>query len=1146
VALESVKFTFQGLAGSGFQESNQLTFQVLDLAGQPAAAGISVIFTHAALGTSYIGARTNCTVTAATQTTCTAAASTDATGKASITLQSGQIAGLASVVAVAVAGATQASTVATVPFVGAKPSAAHISLDCTPKNVPALSSVNADCTRSTYAGAGITCTATFLDRYDNAVAAPVTANFVAEAGTIAGPVTTAQFDPTKPVQAGLGVATTALTVLGGKLPTGVGDDPTADPLFPGEASATFTDACGTDRVHNPRDGLVSVLVWTRGEEGDCANGVFVDMGEPFVDANDNGHYDVGETFIDVNGNGRYDGPNATCETDAVIWTETRVLYSGQPAVLQQGGAEVLSRIVAGSIDPSSPAYSWTPEPPAPLPTFPDVVTGSVTASDALSVVVMDQNLNPVAPAATTTVTSGGSGLLALTSDADSGAVDGLGMRFVLQFCDASGGNCASRCTATNSPCRAVPRVSGFEFGRWSRRTVGGACSAPGSDQILATAALGGSQVALTPVTVTCQPCAAGLSACGAACVDLQIDTSNCGACGTACGAGVACSQGVCQGGVATSSYALSLAADRSSIPADGVATTAVTATVTYGGAPAAGRVVTFSATGPGALEATTVTTDVTGKATVTLRSTGASGAVTVTASDVVAGSKSVAVNAPLLGNITVASQQYEVQGVRNSGYQETSAITFQVADALGQPYPAGLRVGFSHASVAGSSISPDFAFTDGSGRVSLSLTSGTAAALVNVSATANAGGAATTGFVKSAFVGALPNGAHLHVDCTPKNIPALVQNDCLSSYYDGPGNNVACTVTVGDIYGNAVGIPVLVSLMTEAGTAGPAMQTAAYTFGPPPNAQADLGTATAFINVTGGRLPKDVGNLSTDPLSDALFPNEPGHVFEDACGPSRAHNPRDGLVSVLVMVRGQQGFVDLNGDGIHQDGEPYLDRGEPFLDLNDDGVHQDDEPYIDANGNGWYDGPGGGYDAHPNQIIWAETRILYSGAADPGAVLFQPPAAPFAVSGTTSGPTAVAFPLLIGDANLNPVSRSQGIDKYGVVWSDSVTATGPVSASLFEPALMSSGSLDNQLGLFFGQVFCALDGVSSCSNACTAANSPCRLVPRIEFFPPSALTRVTVAGTCSGGGGAAPATVTATVDASGVPVSLPLSGTCTP
>lgn len=46
-------------------------------------------------------------------------------------------------------------------------------------------------------------------------------------------------------------------------------------------------------------------------------------------------------------------------------------------------------------------------------------------------------------------------------------------------------------------------------------------------------------------------CATGYTQCGSDCVDLTTDPENCGACGRACPAGVACAGGVCAGSPVT-------------------------------------------------------------------------------------------------------------------------------------------------------------------------------------------------------------------------------------------------------------------------------------------------------------------------------------------------------------------------------------------------------------------------------------------------------------------------------------------------------------------------------------------------------------------------------------------------------------------
>ncbi|HSP78227.1 MAG TPA: hypothetical protein VLQ93_06840, partial [Myxococcaceae bacterium] len=93
-------------------------------------------------------------------------------------------------------------------------------------------------------------------------------------------------------------------------------------------------------INNPRDSLVTIIAYTRGEEyfsDTNSNGLrdpdeqFIDQGEPFVDSNDNGVWDVGETYIDeAPADGQWNGPNGTWDNDTTIWTETRILYTGRP------------------------------------------------------------------------------------------------------------------------------------------------------------------------------------------------------------------------------------------------------------------------------------------------------------------------------------------------------------------------------------------------------------------------------------------------------------------------------------------------------------------------------------------------------------------------------------------------------------------------------------------------------------------------------------------------------------------------------------------------------------------------------------------------------------------------------------------------
>ena len=111
---------------------------------------------------------------------------------------------------------------------------------------------------------------------------------------------------------------------------------------------------------NPRDGLVRIVAFTRGEEDfvdNNADGLFVrgqdsllpgmDLPEPFVDADDDETWTrnlpteapgatVSEVFRDTNQDRAWTGPNNNWDANTEIWTSTTVLWVGEPAPLGQG------------------------------------------------------------------------------------------------------------------------------------------------------------------------------------------------------------------------------------------------------------------------------------------------------------------------------------------------------------------------------------------------------------------------------------------------------------------------------------------------------------------------------------------------------------------------------------------------------------------------------------------------------------------------------------------------------------------------------------------------------------------------------------------------------------------------------------------
>ncbi|MBW2630858.1 MAG: hypothetical protein JRC90_03690 [Deltaproteobacteria bacterium] len=150
---------------------------------------------------------------------------------------------------------------------------------------------------------------------------------------------------------------------------------------------------GYSTANHPRDGLCSVLVYTRGEEhfDDInANGVYDDLPvpepfldtlpDPFCDHNDDGSHDDGSTdpwelFISADGSGVYNGTlNSVWDsalTDKLLFRNFKILVTGAPVIMSDTA------------------------------TF-DIPNGG---SSVINVVVCDRNLNPLTPGSTVTIST---------------------------------------------------------------------------------------------------------------------------------------------------------------------------------------------------------------------------------------------------------------------------------------------------------------------------------------------------------------------------------------------------------------------------------------------------------------------------------------------------------------------------------------------------------------------------------------------------------------------------------------------------------------------------------------------------------------------------------------------------------------------
>jgi hypothetical protein len=171
---------------------------------------------------------------------------------------------------------------------------------------------------------GSTCGFALADRLRNRIPAGTPVRFTTEAGSVNAVVAADES----------GRGTTNLLVT---------EPPPVDvpPIrYPNLMEPSWTRP-GSMVVLNPRDALVRVVASTRGEEGfvdrdgdhQYTEGVDElgpgdDVGEPFVDANDNNAWDALESFDDVDNDGEYDPPNDLWDANTVIWRSTTVLWTG--------------------------------------------------------------------------------------------------------------------------------------------------------------------------------------------------------------------------------------------------------------------------------------------------------------------------------------------------------------------------------------------------------------------------------------------------------------------------------------------------------------------------------------------------------------------------------------------------------------------------------------------------------------------------------------------------------------------------------------------------------------------------------------------------------------------------------------------------
>lgn len=411
----------------------------------------------------------------------------------------------------------------------------------------------------------------------------------------------------------------------------------------------------------------------------------------------------------------------------------------------------------------------------------------------------------------------------------------------------------------------------------------------------------------------------------------------------------------------------------------------------------------------------TETTDNNGQIQVALGGDEEAGTATVTATHVFSNAvATTTVAIKTLNAVTHVSTKCDnkactIMGKAGSDYNETAAVTFKVTEAGGK-IAEGVPVAFSLSENApsGTTVTP-MGVTDAKGEAVAVVTSGSTVGSFAVTATVIEGSLAAIS-PTIGVRGAKPSNQGFSFTCAKVNVSAYVSNTPPASY------SVTCSFLLVDTTNNPVGTGAQVFFKTEAGSIPTSAASTAFSS---TGTNANEGKGTVAFSTVGTWPPVDTTPLAADPEQ---YPNARANEPSAADG-MLVRNPRDGLVTIIAYVRGEEYYDDDNGDGTWTAGERLYDMGEAFVDSNDNNVRDTGEFFVDDSPqNGIWDAPNGVWDS--STTIWAEARVLMTGRADPVLSTVNP--SPFSGDcGSGLGKTEeVPLTAYLPDLNLNRVAAA--------------------------------------------------------------------------------------------------------------------------
>ena len=321
----------------------------------------------------------------------------------------------------------------------------------------------------------------------------------------------------------------------------------------------------------------------------------------------------------------------------------------------------------------------------------------------------------------------------------------------------------------------------------------------------------------------------------------------------------------------------------------------------------------------------------TGQATATYTASGCEGDDLITATledDGAQATGTVNVAATEVGSLNFVSAVPELialKGTGGPGRQETSDVTFIAVDGQGSPIP-GVLVEFSlSTSIGGLSLADDSGVSGQDGLVVATVQSGNVATTVRVIATVELADGELRSTISDALVVStgLPDANSISLSTSALNVGGALDFD---------GKTATLTVRMADKFNNPVADGTSALFTTEYGS----IESTCTTVG---------GACSVTWTSQSPRFPtfnQDLVKTIVDSNYNCRSHNGssgpcPAILFQ---GNAEALGTIRGLRSTISVVAiGEEFFIDENGNGLYDEGEPFENLPEAFIDYNEDGVY---------------------------------------------------------------------------------------------------------------------------------------------------------------------------------------------------------------